>query len=161
MNCILLSQDLLSHNWRLPSRGLLVATKRLYKSVCPSVRPSVRRSVHWSVCNAFAVPPSRSDICRVYGLVFRKKRMLRKKQGQTSIPWRKLPAQSFTKWMVTNKPAYQPTQQPQTYRLTSLPSSYRMTEQLFRLLLTKRNLWKNLLQLRSWSWCFSSESVLK
>ena len=35
------------------------------KSVCPSVRPSVGPSV----CNAFAFRPSRSDVCRVYGLV--------------------------------------------------------------------------------------------
>ena len=35
-----------------------------------SVRPSVRRSVGPSVCrNAFAFRPTRSDICRVYGLV--------------------------------------------------------------------------------------------
>ena len=43
----------------------LVAMKRLYKSVCPSVRPSVRPYV----CNAFAFRPTRSNICRAYGLV--------------------------------------------------------------------------------------------
>ena len=48
----------------------LVATKRLYKSVCPSVGPLVGPWVGPSVCNAFAFRPSRSDECRVYGLVF-------------------------------------------------------------------------------------------
>ena len=42
----------------------LVATKGLYKTVCPSVGSSV----HPSVCNAFTFRPSRGDICRVYGL---------------------------------------------------------------------------------------------
>ena len=37
-----------------------------YKSVCPTVRPSVGPYV----CHAFAFWPSRSDICRVHGLVF-------------------------------------------------------------------------------------------
>ena len=48
----------------------LVAPKRLYKSACPSVRRSVGRSV--MLCNAFAVMllPTRSDLCRVDGLVF-------------------------------------------------------------------------------------------
>ena len=50
---------------------LLVAPKRLYKSACPSVRRSVGPSVGPSVRNAFAVMllPTRSDLCRVYGLV--------------------------------------------------------------------------------------------
>ena len=44
----------------------LVATKRLYMSVCPSVRPSVG----WSVGNAFAFRPTWSDLYRVFGLVY-------------------------------------------------------------------------------------------
>ena len=37
--------------------------------VRPLVRWSVRPSVGPSVCSAFAFRPTRSDICRVYGLV--------------------------------------------------------------------------------------------
>ena len=54
----------------------LVATKRLYKRVCPSVRPSVGPSVR----DAFAFRPSRSDIwpciracyhfCYIYQIFF-------------------------------------------------------------------------------------------
>ena len=48
------------------SRNFLVATKRLYMRVCPSVR--------WSdgplVGNQLFFRPTRSDECRVYGLVF-------------------------------------------------------------------------------------------
>ena len=40
----------------------LVAPKRLYKNVCPSVCPS-------PFCNAFTFRATRSDLCRVYGLV--------------------------------------------------------------------------------------------
>ena len=42
----------------------LAAPKRLYKSACPSVG----RSVSPYASNAFAFWPTRSDVCRVYGL---------------------------------------------------------------------------------------------
>ena len=46
--------------------SFLVATKRLYKRVCPSVgpsvAPSVAPSVGWLVGDAFAFRPSRSDL---------------------------------------------------------------------------------------------------
>ena len=47
--------------------GFLVATQRLYMSVCPSVGPLVRPLVGWLVGHAFVFRPTRSDECRVYG----------------------------------------------------------------------------------------------
>ena len=48
----------------------LVATKRLWKSVCPSVRPSVCPSVRHAFGHAFTFRPSRSNIYRVNGHVY-------------------------------------------------------------------------------------------
>ena len=45
----------------LPYHWFLVATKRLYMRVCPSVRRMVG--------NLLFFRPTRSDLCRVYGLV--------------------------------------------------------------------------------------------
>ena len=81
--------------WSLQFR-FLVATKRLYKSVCPAIRrsvgPSVRPSVHLSVCNAFAFRPSRSNICRVYGILVEKDDSSRR-----ILPF-KLDARAIWKW---------------------------------------------------------------
>ena len=50
----------------LPMVTFLVATKGLHMRVCPSVGWSVRPIVR----NLFFLRPTRSDLCRVYGLVY-------------------------------------------------------------------------------------------